>query len=73
MMDCQLTHYLADIALSVRWVALYGVLLGSFGVIFSLMPVTLPKWVRIISIVAIIISTVLLIFVPSPNTILFGC
>ena len=34
MMDCQLVHYLADIALSVRWVALYGVLLGSFGVIF---------------------------------------
>ena len=82
MTDCPLAHYLADLYFSVQWFALCGVLLGYFGVVFSFIPltmVTLPKWERIlsmvtiISIVSIIISTLFLIFVPSPKTILLGC
>lgn len=82
MTDCQLAHYLANISFGVQWFALCGVLLGYFGVVFSFIPltmVTLPKWERIlslvtiISIVSIIISYLVIILVPFPKTILFGC
>lgn len=74
MTDCQFANYLADVACYIKIFSMFGIALGGMGVFWSFCPESdSPKWVPIISIVAIIVFVLLIIFIPDPKVIIFGC
>ena len=72
--DCQLAHYFADVSYYAKLFSYFWLAFGIVGLCLTINPDDLyPKWVRILSIVTIIISSFVIILVPFPKTILLGC
>ena len=75
MTDCQLANYLADVAFFIKMFSWFGIPIGGMGVLWSYYPPKThsSKWLPIVSIVSIIAFVLLIIFVPNPKVIIFGC
>lgn len=74
MTDCQFANYLADVACYIKIFSVFGLAIGGVGVSLSFFPESnSPKWLPILSIVAIIVFVLLITFIPDPKVIIFGC
>ena len=72
--DCLVAHYFADVSYYAKLFSYFWLAFGIVGLCLTINPDDgYPKWLRNLTIAALIISSLVIILVPFPKTILFGC